>query len=144
MVRRGLHGQAGSSSRPASVRGHDEAIRLADDLSHLVPVGVDVEVDADPATVSDVRRPEELVGLGVDELGLDTGGRRAPDRDAVGAVVVVVQRAQRRLVADEERGCAVARALGDLGELGTDAPEACERVAVIRHEHQCRRATVAT
>jgi hypothetical protein len=49
----------------------DPTVGVADDVGDLVPVGFDVEADADPAAVPDIRWYEETFGFGVDELALD-------------------------------------------------------------------------
>ncbi len=57
------------------------------DLRHFVPIDVAVEANPDPAAMTDVRRPEEPIGLGPCELVLGTRGRRAPQ---MGEAIIVV------------------------------------------------------
>ena len=54
--------------------GGDDAVGVGDQLGDLVPVDRDVEVDAEPAAVADVRRPEEPLGVGGDQRLLVPGG----------------------------------------------------------------------
>src|SRR5581483_10918460 len=65
--------------------GGVEPVGVGDDGGDLVPVGVPVDADADPATVPDVGRAEELLGVFGDELLLGAGDGRAPERQVVDA-----------------------------------------------------------
>ena len=49
----------------------DQPVGVLDDAGQLVPVGIDVEADAQPAAVPDVRRDEEALRLLVDERRLE-------------------------------------------------------------------------
>src|SRR5260221_5826377 len=62
----------------------------------------------------DIRRDEEPCGVGIDEQLLVAGRRRAPDREPTVAVMVVEQHEEAFLLANEERGRAVARTLARL------------------------------
>src|SRR5439155_1452627 len=80
-----------------------------------------------PAAVAHVWRDEESLGIGVDEELLVAGRRGTPDREAAVAVVVVDERHERALVADEPGGRAVAGALARLRQREADRPQALER-----------------
>jgi hypothetical protein len=52
--------------------------------------------------VTDVRRPEEALRVGLDEHFLDAALGRTPEREAAVAVLVVQHHEKRSLLADEE------------------------------------------
>ena len=81
----------------------DLTVGVGADLGHLVPVGVDIEAHAEPASAAHVRRSEEALRLLLDELLLHARRRRAPDRRAAVTVVVVDERDDRLLAAHEPR-----------------------------------------
>jgi hypothetical protein len=60
--------------------------------------------------VTDVRGPEEALGIRLDEIRLNIGTRSTPDRQPPVAVVVVEKHYEARLVSDEEGRATVARA----------------------------------
>ena len=64
--------------------GGDHAVGVGEQLAELIPVDVAVEPDAEPATMPDVRRPEERVRFGGGECLLGPGRCGAPEmRDAL-------------------------------------------------------------
>jgi len=63
-------------------------VGIPDEPVDALPVHLHVEVDADPATVSDVRRQKVARWLSFDERIAHTGRSRAPQRDAVVVVVI--------------------------------------------------------
>jgi hypothetical protein len=71
------------------------------DPRYLVPVDVAVEADPDPATVADIRRPEESVGFRARQLLLGTRRRGAPEVREAG-LMVPVRPQHDELPADEE------------------------------------------
>ena len=82
--------------------GRDLAVRVLDDSGDLVPIGIAVEPDADPAPAADVRRHEEAVRFLINDLRLHTGGSRAPQREPAVAVVIV-EIHHERLLHEERR-----------------------------------------
>src|SRR5207248_8826122 len=94
----------------------------------------------EPAAVPDVRRPEEAVGVRGDEKLLVPGRRRAPDREAPVAVMVVEQHEEAFLVTHEEARRPVAQPLARLRKPETDPPEPLEGrlplcLARVRHNY---------
>lgn len=91
-----------------SVEQRSEALRcysaetVLDDRIDLGPVGVDIEPDSDPATVTNIGWNEEPRGFRGGQLVLDTGWCRAPDRRARLVVRAVGEHGEHRLAADEE------------------------------------------
>src|SRR4051794_15296771 len=77
--------------------------------------------------MADVRRAEELGGIRVDEQLLLAGRGGAPDRQPPSAVMVVHEHEEAALVAVEERGGAMARALARLRQRLPDRAEVVER-----------------
>ena len=76
--------------------------------------------------MTDVRRPEEALRIGLDEHLLGSLFGRGPDREPAVAVVVVEHHQERALVSDEEGRMAVAQPFTRLGEREAelaDAPE---------------------
>ena len=69
--------------------GCDLTVRLFADGAQFSAVEVNVEPHPEPAPVADVGRPEEPVGLLLDELGLHAGRGGAPDTDDAVAVMIV-------------------------------------------------------
>ena len=90
-------------------------MRVFDDALYLVPAEIAVETDADPAQMTDVRWHEELLGTAGREHLLHVRRGCAPERETPVVVVVVQVHDERALVADEEGGRAVARALIRIG-----------------------------
>jgi hypothetical protein len=81
---------------------------MAESLRDIGPIGMAVEVDPDPATRSDVRRPKVPLRSAREQKILRHVGGLAPDRMAASAVVVSgVREAGEHLLADPERGFAV-------------------------------------
>jgi hypothetical protein len=83
--------------------------------------------------VTDVRRPEEALRVGLDEHLLDAALGRAPDREASVAVLVVQHHEERSLVADEECRMPVAEALARLGKLETELPDPRQGLLLVDH-----------
>jgi len=79
--------------------------------------------------VTDVRRHEELLRVGLDEQALIARRRRAPDREAPVAVVVVEHHQEAPLPAHEEGRRAVTQAFAGLRQRETDRPDARKGVA---------------
>jgi hypothetical protein len=104
----------------------DLSIRLAYDFRDLGPIGIEVDTYPQPAAMPDVGRPEELRGILGDHFLLYARGSGTPERESVGAVVMVVDRYE--LLADEERRLAVARPLGRFGQGKTDLPQPGDRI----------------
>src|SRR3954452_11254294 len=112
--------QAGLRRRPERclyerLRRHGQ-VGVLDDAGNVVVIDSGVEVDADPATMTHVRRPEVMLRRRAHERLLHPLRRRAPQRHVTGPVVVVHVHHERLLVADEERRPTVARPLVRLGE----------------------------
>ena len=81
-----------------------------------------IELDADPAGATDVRRPVELVRRAFDQHGLDAGRRRGHHRDV--PVVVMIERTRcKDLLANEEGRFAVREPFCRLGQRRTDSPD---------------------
>jgi len=68
-----------------------EPVRLRDELRDLRPLRSPIDPDADPAAVAHVRRPEEPRGIREDHRLLLAERRREPDREVIGAVMVIVE-----------------------------------------------------
>lgn len=94
---------------------------LAEDL-HVAPVHPPVESDADPASPSDVRGPEEPRGILGDEHLLSPCGGCAPKVGEAVAVVAVGPKHD-ELLADEEGRCTVALLLAHPGQRHADRPD---------------------
>ena len=94
-----------------------------------------VQVQTATGWAAIVRRAKEALGLGVHELLLHPGRRRARE---VGEVVLVVavgrEGSEDLLAADEPRRLAVAQPLGHLGKGHADAAHPGERIGALgRH-----------
>jgi len=73
-----------------------------------------VEPDPEPAAMTDVRRPEETLRIGLDQHLLHSFLGGAPDREATVAVVVAEHHQERPPPAHEERRVAMAQPLSGL------------------------------
>ena len=82
-----------------------------------------VETNAEPSARANVRRPEEVLRIGGDELLLHAGRRIAPDGDVAAAVMVVVDHDE-HLLAHEERRLAVRELFGRIGQRQYDLTHA--------------------
>jgi hypothetical protein len=96
-----------------------------------------VEADAEPASVADVRRAKESVGVGFDEHLLDAALGGAPDCEAPVAVVAVEHHQEGPLVPDEERRVTVAQAFVRLGQGEAQLPEPRENPLPLGRPHHC-------
>jgi hypothetical protein len=102
--------------------GRNLGERVLDDSLQLDPVETAIETEAQPAPMADVGRHEEPVGLGSDEHFLHPGRRRAPNREAIVAVVIRQDHQKGARAPDEEGRRAVTRPLDDLWETETRPP----------------------
>ena len=107
-------------------------MRLLDHDADLDPIHLDVEVNPQPATNSDVRRTEEPLRIGLNQHLLGAFRCRQPRAQTV--VVVVVGGGHELLAADEPRRLAVAELFGDTGPRQTDLPKALD-LARVRRSH---------
>jgi hypothetical protein len=80
-----------------------------------------VDPHADPAPMADIGRPEELRRVLRDQRLLATGRGRTPERQPVGAVMVIVHRHE---------------LLGHLGQGEGDAPQLLDRVVHLASIHR--------
>ena len=94
----------------------------------LIPVGIVVDADTQPAPHPDVRGTEESPRLLIDHLCLHTSGRGTPEGQMVRTMVMVVECRNRLLASNEPRGFTVAQALAHLGQRQADLTEALHRV----------------
>ncbi len=90
--------------------------RVLDDAGDLLPVQPAVQLDARPSRCGRRRAARSRRRGTVDEHRLHPGRGGGPDGQAPVAVVVVVERHERPLVADEEGRRAVAQPLARLGQ----------------------------
>src|SRR4051794_15334727 len=67
------------------------SVGVGADGGDLAPIDLPVESNADPPPAPNVRWSEEAIGFGVDQLGLRSGWRRAPQMREV--VIMVDHRA---------------------------------------------------
>src|SRR5262249_8040566 len=67
--------------------GRDDAVGVDDEFAYLVPVGLAIESDAEPAAMTDIGRPEVAPRILGDQLTLRAGWGRTPE---VGELVVVM------------------------------------------------------
>jgi hypothetical protein len=116
-----------------SLRRH-RPVGVLDDLGDLVPVDRHVEVHAEPAAATDVRRHEKPLGIRRDHRPLHAGRRRARERQSI-VVVVIGVRDERLLAPNEPRGLAVAQPLGGLREREADASQRGQRIS--DHAREC-------
>ena len=86
-----------------------------------------VEHHADPAARTDVGRPEEALGVGVDQSLLRAERLRQPHREVLGAVVMVVEHREDLALAREPGGLAVRELLVRFGERHADLPQTLGR-----------------
>jgi hypothetical protein len=96
-------------------------------------VELPVETQSEPAAVTDVRRAEEPLGVGLDEHLLDAVLGRSPQREPPVAVVVVQDHREGALVPDEEGRVPVAQPLAGLGKGEAELADAIEDLVVISH-----------
>jgi hypothetical protein len=94
-----------------------------------------IEAYAQPATVAHVRRDEETLGIGVDEHGLHSSRRRAPDREPPVAVVICHHHQKRLFATHEESRRAVAEPLAGLRQPEADLPDPLERPLTVGFGH---------
>src|SRR6266699_2722426 len=113
----------------------DLGVGVLGDPRELVPVEAAVEPDAEPAPMPDVRRNEELLGIGARQQLLNTLRCRAPDRKPPVAVVVRQDHQKRPLPSNEEGGRTVAEPLARLGQRETDSADPLEDVLVHDERH---------
>lgn len=107
--------------------GSDAAVGVGENSDQLVPIGIDVEADADPAAVADVRWSEKSVGFLPNQQLLRTNGRCTPDADNTVSMVVVEEHDKGFLAANEECGRSVAEAFAHLGQVETCGANMIER-----------------
>ena len=119
--------------RASVVAGSVDELRRCDlgegvlrDPGHFVPVHGPVEAKTEPAPMTDVRRPEEPLRIGVDEHFLHPWCGCTPDREAPVAVMVGQDHQKRPLAADEEGRRTVTEALAGLGQPEADLADALE------------------
>ena len=79
--------------------------------------------------MSDVGRPEEAVRVLRDQRFLGTRRCRAPEREMICSVVMIVQRDELSLTPHEPTRLAVTAAFGHLGQCETERPKPVHRVA---------------
>ncbi len=101
-------------------------VSVTDEPRHLGPIGAPVDPDADPAAVSDVRRHEETVRVGLDQQRLHAHLRGQPDREVVGTMVMVVELGEEP-AADPPGRLAPRDLLRGLREREADPPQALRR-----------------
>src|SRR4051794_25587545 len=112
---------------------------LLTQLAQLAVAEPAVETDADPTSVTDRRRPEELLGVAGDQLALSARRRREPQvRELVVVVAVGPQHRERLLAAHEVGRRAVARPLLDLRQPLAGGAEAVEKARRGRHDSDFR------
>jgi hypothetical protein len=118
----------------------DELVRLRDQRLDHRPVRIAVEDRCDPALVTDVRRPEDPLGLGLDQRRLRTVGRGQPHRDVAAAVVVVVE-LRVDLVAHAPGRLAPRDLLGGIRQRHADRAQLLDQRAALRGArlHRVRR-----
>jgi len=102
-------------------RCRDGQPRVADERRELVPVDRDVEVHAQPPTVTHVWRPEEALWSRGDQRFLGTGWCRQPRGTTV--VVMPIRRIDELPRPDEPARLTMADALGRIRERQADRPE---------------------
>ena len=84
------------------------------------------KLNAEPAEMTDVGRPEEAFRICLDEIRLDAVRRSAPDCQPTVRVVVVEKHHEACLVPDEEGRAAVAQAFRRFWQRQTDRAQPCE------------------
>ena len=85
------------------------------------------QLDAEPAEMPDVRRPEESLRLGIHHLSLNAIGCGAPDRKPAVVMVVIEKHHKALLPPNEEGGSAMTQPLGRLGQDQARPPHVPER-----------------
>jgi hypothetical protein len=85
-----------------------------------------VDPHADPATTPDVRRPEVPDGIDEDHGLLLADRGRQPDRQVIGAVMVIVE-LREEPAAHPPRGLAPRELFGRLGQRETDRAQPLDR-----------------
>ena len=116
-------GKEATPRRPlAQSRRRHLAICLLDERCHHRPVGTPVDPHADPAPLPDIGRPEESHGIQEDHRLLLAERRGQPDREMVGAVMVIVELGE-ELAFHAPRGLAPRDLLRRLGERQANRPQ---------------------
>src|SRR5438445_1928481 len=123
------------------------AIGALDDDADLFPVDLDVEVDANPAAVSNVRRPKETLRFSFHKNFLGALRRGAPSAQAI--VVLVVRGGDELPARDEPRRLAMAHLLGHLRKGETDLPKPLDFDRIARslprvHKNSCTISAIAS
>ena len=91
----------------------------------------------------DIRRPEEPLGIRLDEQPLRPLGSSAPDREAAVTVVVGQDHQKRALLADEERRRTVTQALAGLGQPQADLADPLQHAFPLGGLHASDPCTIA-
>jgi hypothetical protein len=112
---------------PAYACGRHCDERLPADRSELDIID-SRQLNTEPAKVSHVRRSEEALRIGIDEIGLDTVRGSAPNREPAVVVVVVQKHHEAFPVSDEEGGSPVAQAFRRLGQCQANCAHPGERL----------------
>ena len=102
-------------------RGRHDLPRIANQRLELVPVDLDVQVHAEPAPVTDVRRPEEAVRRRPDQCLL--GARRRGEPGGTPVVVMAIGGRDELALPDEPARLAVAQPLGSFRQAEADRAE---------------------
>src|SRR3989475_3911551 len=104
-------------------------VRILDQPGDPAPAEIPVQAHAEPAQMADVGWDEVAIGLRRNQHPLDLRRRRAPDREAPVAVVVVMVRDEGPLAADEECRRPMAGPFASLGEGQADLSDPGQNTA---------------
>jgi hypothetical protein len=108
----------------------DAPVGIFDYLGDLLPVHRDIEVDAEPATMTYIRRSEEASRFRLDPGLLDSCRGGAPESEAI-VVMVIGVADEHFLVSDEPGRLAMTESLVGLGEPETKGAQ--NREGILRH-----------
>jgi hypothetical protein len=114
----------------------DLGVGVLGDTLQLVPVEGAVEPDAEPATVPDVGRHEEPLGIALDQHLLHPLRSGAPHREAPVPVVVREHHQEGPFAPDEEGGRPVAEPLARLGQAEADRADPLQNLLAIDQRNQ--------
>lgn len=86
------------------------------------------QLNTEPTAMTDVRRSEEALRIGLDHLRLNSVGCGAPDREPSVVVMIVEKHHEALLVTDEERGPTMTRTFRGLRQCQARAAHLAERL----------------
>src|SRR5262245_3309861 len=112
----------------------DVQVSVANERRDDLPIGAVIENHSDPSAGTDVGRPEETIGVLVDQSLLRPERLGEPHGDVLGAVMVAIEHGEDLALAREPGGLAVRDLLDRLGKRHADRPQTEKHALVFARE----------